>query len=113
MTELLVKGVDKWTVKGVRDKGSVYDYSNLIQHAVVGHNQYREIRIESQLGDGDDKIFLSAGSANIYAGKGHDVVYYDKTDTGYLTIDGTKATEAGRYTVTRELGAMFKFCRKL
>lgn len=104
MTELLVKGVDKWTVKGVRDKGSVYDYSNLIQHAVVGHNQYREIRIESQLGDGDDKIFLSAGSANIYAGKGHDVVYYDKTDTGYLTIDGTKATEAGRYTVTRELG---------
>ncbi|NYY75792.1 hypothetical protein DMI70_03790 [Escherichia coli] len=26
----------------------------------------------------------------MYAGKGHDVVYYDKTDTGYLTIDGKK-----------------------
>ncbi|EGQ8715491.1 RTX toxin hemolysin A, partial [Vibrio parahaemolyticus] len=39
MTELLVKGVDKWTVKGVMNKGSVYDYSNLIQHALVGHDQ--------------------------------------------------------------------------
>ena len=57
ITELLVKGVDKWTVKGVQDKGSVYDYSNLIQHASVGNNQYREIRIESHLGDGDDKVF--------------------------------------------------------
>ncbi len=104
ITELLVKGVDKWTVKGVQDKGAVYDYSNMIQHASVGNNQYREIHIESHLGDGDDKVFLSAGSANIYAGKGHDVVYYDKTDTGYLTIDGTKATEAGNYTVTRVLG---------
>ncbi|EJG0067022.1 RTX toxin hemolysin A, partial [Vibrio parahaemolyticus] len=104
MTELLVKGVDKWTVKGVMNKGSVYDYSNLIQHALVGHDQYREIIIESYLGDGDDKVFMSAGSSNVYAGKGHDVVYYDKTDTGYLTIDGTKATVAGDYTVTRGLG---------
>ncbi|MBM9394663.1 RTX family hemolysin [Escherichia coli] len=113
ITELLVKGVDKWTVKGVQDKGSVYDYSNLIQHASVGNNQYREIRIESHLGDGDDKVFLSAGSANIYAGKGHDVVYYDKTDTGYLTIDGTKATEAGNYTVTRVLGGDVKVLQEV
>ncbi|HFM4954063.1 TPA: RTX toxin hemolysin HlyA, partial [Escherichia coli] len=113
ITELLVKGVDKWTVKGVQDKGSVYDYSNLIQHASVGNNQYREIRIESHLGDGDDKVFLSAGSANIYAGKGHDVVYYDKTDTGYLTIDGTKATEAGNYTVTRVLGGDVKILQEV
>ncbi|GLX63406.1 hemolysin A [Proteus vulgaris] len=113
MTELLVKGVDKWTVKGVKNKGSVYDYSNLIQHALVGRDQYREIRIESQLGDGDDKIFLAAGSANIYAGKGHDVVYYDKTDTGYLTIDGTKATEAGNYTVTRGLGGDVKILQEV
>ncbi|PBN79789.1 RTX toxin hemolysin A, partial [Escherichia coli] len=112
-TELLVKGVDKWTVKGVQDKGAVYDYSNLIQHASVGNNQYREIRIESHLGDGDDKAFLSAGSANIYAGKGHDVVYYDKTDTGYLTIDGTKATEAGNYTVTRVLGGDVKVLQEV
>ncbi|HDW0355739.1 TPA: RTX toxin hemolysin HlyA [Escherichia coli] len=113
ITELLVKGVDKWTVKGVQDKGSVYDYSNLIQHTSVGNNQYREIRIESHLGDGDDKVFLSAGSANIYAGKGHDVVYYDKTDTGYLTIDGTKATEAGNYTVTRVLGGDVKVLQEV
>ncbi|AMB56027.1 RTX toxin hemolysin HlyA [Escherichia coli] len=113
ITELLVKGVDKWTVKGVQDKGAVYDYSNLIQHASVGNNQYREIRIESHLGDGDDKVFLSAGSANIYAGKGHDVVYYDKTDTGYLTIDGTKATEAGNYTVTRVLGGDVKILQEV
>ena len=113
ITELLVKGVDKWTVKGVQDKGSVYDYSNLIQHASVGNNQYREIRIESHLGDGDDKVFLAAGSANIYAGKGHDVVYYDKTDTGYLTIDGTKATEAGNYTVTRVLGGDVKVLQEV
>ncbi|EEC8637678.1 RTX toxin hemolysin HlyA [Escherichia coli] len=113
ITELLVKGVDKWTVKGVQDKGSVYDYSNLIQHASVGNNQYREIRIESHLGDGDDKVFLSAGPANIYAGKGHDVVYYDKTDTGYLTIDGTKATEAGNYTVTRVLGGDVKVLQEV
>ena len=113
ITELLVKGVDKWTVKGVQDKGAVYDYSNLIQHASVGNNQYREIRIESHLGDGDDKVFLSAGSANIYAGKGHDVVYYDKTDTGYLTIDGTKATEAGNYTVTRVLGGDVKVLQEV
>lgn len=113
ITELLVKGVDKWTVKGVQDKGSVYDYSNLIQHASVGNNQYREIRIESHLGDGDDKVFLSAGSANIYAGKGHDVIYYDKTDTGYLTIDGTKATEAGNYTVTRVLGGDVKILQEV
>ncbi len=113
ITELLVKGVDKWTVKGIQDKGSVYDYSNLIQHASVGNNQYREIRIESHLGDGDDKVFLSAGSANIYAGKGHDVVYYDKTDTGYLTIDGTKATEAGNYTVTRVLGGDVKVLQEV
>lgn len=44
--------------EGVQDKGSVYDYSNLIQHASVGNNQYREIRIESHLGDGDDKVFF-------------------------------------------------------
>ncbi|ENA7550415.1 RTX toxin hemolysin HlyA [Escherichia coli] len=113
ITELLVKGVDKWTVKGVQDKGAVYDYSNLIQHASVGNNQYREIRIESHLGDGDDKVFLSAGSANIYAGKGHDVVYYDKTDTGYLAIDGTKATEAGNYTVTRVLGGDVKILQEV
>ncbi|GCI24097.1 hemolysin A [Escherichia coli] len=113
ITVLLVKGVDKWTVKGVQDKGAVYDYSNLIQHASVGNNQYREIRIESHLGDGDDKVFLSAGSANIYAGKGHDVVYYDKTDTGYLTIDGTKATEAGNYTVTRVLGGDVKVLQEV
>lgn len=113
MTELLVKGVDKWTVKGVRDQGSVYDYSNLIQHAMGRGNEYREIRIESQLGDGDDKIFLSAGSANIYAGKGYDVVYYDKTETGYLTIDGTKATEAGRYTAARELGGDVKILQEV
>lgn len=113
ITELLVKGVDKWTVKGVQDKGAVYDYSNLIQHASVGNNQYREIRIESHLGDGDDKVFLAAGSANIYAGKGHDVVYYDKTDTGYLTIDGTKATEAGNYTVTRVLGGDVKVLQEV
>ncbi|HHH6842727.1 TPA: RTX toxin hemolysin HlyA [Escherichia coli] len=113
ITELLVKGVDKWTVKGGQDKGSVYDYSNLIQHASVGNNQYREIRIESHLGDGDDKVFLSAGPANIYAGKGHDVVYYDKTDTGYLTIDGTKATEAGNYTVTRVLGGDVKVLQEV
>lgn len=113
ITELLVKGVDKWTVKGVQDKGSVYDYSNLIQHASVGNNQYREIRIESHLGDGDDKVFLSAGPANIYAGKGHDVIYYDKTDTGYLTIDGTKATEAGNYTVTRVLGGDVKVLQEV
>lgn len=113
ITELLVKGVDKWTVKGVQDKGSVYDYSNLIQHASVGNNQYREIRIESHLGDGDDTVFLAAGSANIYAGKGHDVVYYDKTDTGYLTIDGTKATEAGNYTVTRVLGGDVKVLQEV
>ncbi|MBS8364813.1 RTX toxin hemolysin HlyA, partial [Escherichia coli] len=94
-------------------KGSVYDYSNLIQHASVGNNQYREIRIESHLGDGDDKVFLAAGSANIYAGKGHDVVYYDKTDTGYLTIDGTKATEAGNYTVTRVLGGDVKVLQEV
>lgn len=99
--------------EGVQDKGSVYDYSNLIQHASVGNNQYREIRIESHLGDGDDKVFLSAGSANIYAGKGHDVVYYDKTDTGYLTIDGTKATEAGNYTVTRVLGGDVKILQEV
>lgn len=113
MTELLVKGVDKWTVKGVQNKGGVYDYSNLIQHALVGRDQYREIRIESQLGNGDDKIFLAAGSSNIYAGEGHDVVYYDKTDVGYLKIDGTKATEAGNYTVTRELGGDVKILQEL
>ncbi|MEL8365355.1 RTX toxin hemolysin A, partial [Escherichia coli] len=61
----------------------------------------------------DDKVFLSAGSANIYAGKGHDVVYYDKTDTGYLTIDGTKATEAGNYTVTRVLGGDVKVLQEV
>lgn len=113
MTELLVKGVDKWTVKGVMNKGSVYDYSNLIQHALVGHDQYREIIIESHLGDGDDKVFMSAGSSNVYAGKGHDVVYYDKTDTGYLTIDGTKATVAGDYTVTRGLGGDVKIMQEV
>lgn len=57
ITELLVKGVDKWTVKGVQDKGSVYDYSNLIQHASVGNNQYREIRIESHLETGMIRSF--------------------------------------------------------
>ncbi|WP_105494343.1 RTX toxin hemolysin HlyA [Escherichia coli] len=113
ITELLVNGVDKWTVKGVQGKGSVYDYSNLIQHASVGNNQYREIRIESQLGDGNDKVFLAAGSANIYAGKGHDAVYYDKTDTGHLTIDGTKATEAGNYTATRVLGGDVKVLQEV
>ncbi|OQM39580.1 RTX family hemolysin [Citrobacter braakii] len=113
MTELLVKGVDKWTVKGVKNKGAVYDYSNLIQHALVGHNQYREIHIESQLGDGDDKIFLAAGSSNVYAGGGHDVVYYDKADVGYLTIDGTKAAEAGNYTVTRVLGGDVKILQEV
>lgn len=113
ITELLVKGVDKWTIKGIQDKGSVYDYSNLIQHVSIGNNQYREIRIESHLGDGDDKIFLAAGSANIYAGQGHDVVYYDKTDTGYLTIDGTKATDAGNYTVTRVLGGDVKILQEV
>lgn len=59
------------------------------------------------------RSFLSAGSANIYAGKGHDVVYYDKTDTGYLTIDGTKATEAGNYTVTRVLGGDVKILQEV
>ncbi|EGQ7827393.1 RTX family hemolysin [Vibrio parahaemolyticus] len=113
MTELLVKGVDKWTVKGVMNKGSVYDYSNLIQHALVGQDQYREIIIESHLGDGDDKVFMSAGSSNVYGGKGHDVIYYDKTDTGYLTIDGTKATVAGDYTVTRELGGDVKIMQEV
>ncbi|MBW5840056.1 RTX family hemolysin [Yersinia enterocolitica] len=113
VTELLVKSVDKWTVKGVQNKGAVYDYSNLIQHALVGQNQYREILIESQLGEGDDKIFLASGSANIYAGKGHDIVFYDKTDTGYVTIDGTKATEAGNYTVTRRLGGDVKILQEV
>lgn len=113
MTELLVKGVNKWTVKGVQNNGAVYDYSNLIQHALVSHDQYREVRIESQLGDGDDKVFLAAGSANVYAGGGHDVVYYDKTDVGYLTIDGTKAEETGNYTVTRRLGGDVKILQEV
>ncbi|NBL78710.1 RTX family hemolysin [Proteus sp. G2672] len=112
MTELLVNGVDRWIVKGTKDKGSVYDYSNLIQHADITNNQYREIRIESRLGNGDDKVFLAAGSADVFAGKGHDIVYYDKTDTGYLTIDGTKATEAGQYTVTRLLGGDVKILQE-
>lgn len=107
ITELLVKGIDKWTVRGIQNKGSVYDYSSLIQHALV-NNKYREVRIESRLGNGDDKIFLAAGSSDVYAGDGHDVVYYDKTDTGYLTIDGRKASEAGSYIAVRGLGGDVK-----
>ncbi|NBM04008.1 MULTISPECIES: RTX family hemolysin [Proteus] len=112
ITELLVNDVDRWTVKGVQNKNAVYDYSNLIQHAGIGNNKYREIRIESKLGNGDDKVFLAAGSADVFAGNGHDTVYYDKTDTGYLTIDGTKATEAGQYTVTRLLGGDVKILQE-
>lgn len=44
--------------EGVQDKGSVYDYSNLIQHASVGNNQYREIRIESHLETGMIRSFI-------------------------------------------------------
>ncbi|EFL78275.1 RTX family hemolysin [Actinobacillus pleuropneumoniae] len=118
ITKLVVKGKDKWVVNGVKDKGAVYDYTNLIQHAHISSSvargeEYREVRLVSHLGNGNDKVFLAAGSAEIHAGEGHDVVYYDKTDTGLLVIDGTKATEQGRYSVTRELSGATKILREV
>ncbi|EEY3529624.1 TPA: RTX family hemolysin [Escherichia coli] len=113
ITELQVKGVNKWTVKGVKSQGAVYDYSSLIQYATTESGQNRQIIIDSFLGEGDDKVFMSSGSSNVDAGNGYDVVYYDKTDTGYLSIDGKNATTAGYYTVTRSLGGDVKILQEI
>ncbi|WP_150540254.1 RTX family hemolysin [Actinobacillus vicugnae] len=119
VTELLVKGKKQWVVKGVLEHGATYDYSNLIQHVQSGTTegntqiQYTEIKIQSNLGKGNDKIFLAAGSSEVNAGEGHDVVYYDKTDTGLLTIDGSKSTKAGNYTVHRKLHTNEKLLREV
>lgn len=56
---------------------------------------------------------MSSGSSNVDAGNGYDVVYYDKTDTGYLSIDGKNATTAGYYTVTRSLGGDVKILQEI
>ncbi|AUI65285.1 MULTISPECIES: RTX family hemolysin [Glaesserella] len=118
VTKLVVNGVNQWSVNGVKNKGAVYDYTNLIQHAHISSSvargeEYREVRLTSHLGHGNDKVFLAAGSSEIHAGQGHDVVYYDKTDTGLLVVDGTKSTEQGRYSVTRELSGATKILREV
>ncbi|MGL5511229.1 MAG: RTX family hemolysin, partial [Microcoleaceae cyanobacterium] len=100
MTSLIVNRKDVWTVNGNQDKGSVYDYSNLIQFANKGDTLYRA-KIISQLGHGDDKIFSGAGDSEVYAGDGHDVMYYNKINTGLLTIDATNESKKGEYTVHR------------
>ncbi|MDY4281373.1 MAG: RTX family hemolysin [[Pasteurella] mairii] len=118
VTKLDVNGINQWEVNGVKEKGAVYDFTNLIQHvhissSVARGEEYREVRLVSRLGKGNDKVFLASGSAEIHAGDGHDVVYYDKTDTGLLMVDGTQATKQGDYTVTRELSGATQILREV
>ncbi|SUT94307.1 RTX-I toxin determinant A [Actinobacillus lignieresii] len=113
MTELFVKGKEKWVVTGVQSHNAIYDYTNLIQFAVEKNGTQRHVTIESHLGEKNDRIYLASGSSIIHAGNGHDVVYYDKTDTGYLTIDGTKATQRGEYIVSRVVGGDVKVLKEV
>ncbi|BFU59324.1 MULTISPECIES: RTX family hemolysin [Rodentibacter] len=120
MTSLLVKGVDRWVVTGVQNASGVYDYANLIQFMYAGYSdltkggrQYRELKIVSNLGKRNDTVFLGAGSSEVNAGEGHDTVYYNKTETGYLTVDGRNATQAGNYTVSKGLGGDVKILQEV
>nr|P55129.1 RecName: Full=RTX-I toxin determinant A from serotypes 5/10; AltName: Full=APX-IA; AltName: Full=Cytolysin IA; Short=CLY-IA; AltName: Full=Hemolysin IA; Short=HLY-IA [Actinobacillus pleuropneumoniae]BAA04014.1 RTX toxin I type L [Actinobacillus pleuropneumoniae] len=113
MTELFVKGKEKWVVTGVESHNAIYDYTNLIQLAIDKKGEKRQVTIESHLGEKNDRIYLSSGSSIVYAGNGHDVAYYDKTDTGYLTFDGQSAQKAGEYIVTKELKADVKVLKEV
>ncbi|MDH3003097.1 RTX family hemolysin [Pasteurella multocida] len=113
LTELFVKGKDKWVVDGVKEHSSVYNFTNLIQHALTLDGKLRQVTIESNLGSGDDRVYLTSGSSIVNAGEGNDTVHYDKTDTGYLTIDATKAQKAGEYTVSKYLGADVKLLKEV
>ena len=106
VTKLIVNNVKEWTVNGVKNESAVYDFSNVTQHIYNPHDveRYREIRVVANLGNSSDKVFVAAGSTTINAGDGHDIVYYDKTDTGTLEIDASNATTQGEYTVKRHLG---------
>ncbi|WP_233141422.1 RTX family leukotoxin LtxA [Aggregatibacter actinomycetemcomitans] len=103
ITELKVKGRTDWKVKGVPNSNGVYDFSNLIQHAVTRDNKVLEARLIANLGAKDDYVFVGSGSTIVNAGDGYDVVDYSKGRTGALTIDGRNATKAGQYKVERDL----------
>lgn len=113
MTELFVKGKEKWVVTGVKSHSSIYDYTQLIQFAVAPDGTKRQVTIESHLGDNNDRIYISSGSSIVYAGEGYDVAYYDKTDTGYLTFDGSKADKAGEYIVNKSLNGDVKILKEV
>ncbi|EFE4632186.1 RTX family hemolysin [Escherichia coli] len=113
ITKLVVKGVDKWSIIGINNKDAIYDLSNIIQFASLNDGLNREIKVDLRLGSGNDKVFAGNGSLKVNAGDGHDIVYYNNTDTGYLTIDGSQTNETGNYQVTRELGADVKILKEV
>ncbi|CRZ19291.1 RTX family hemolysin [Kingella kingae] len=109
INQLKFNRVKSWTVKD-GEANSRLDFSKVIQHVAFNDEDGRlsgkteEIALNVNAGSGNDDIFAGQGKMNVDGGTGHDRVFYSKDGgLGQVNVDGTKATEAGSYTVNRSI----------